>query len=93
MAKKSRLACLTVRTNVRSTAGGFELDDGRAAARAGFAFTPEYTGKTEIAAAFSLGVDIVFVGAAALFDGRIHDTAQLVVQLVEFFWRDRMYQP
>ena len=54
---------------MRSSSGDADLFDCRATAGTGFAFAAENLRKTDVAAFFTLGIDVVSVAATAFVDG------------------------
>ena len=56
----------------------------RTTAWARFAFESEYVCELQVAPLFAFSIDVVFVGAAALFDAQVHDGADIRIESVEF---------
>ena len=80
-----------MRTNVRPAAGSFEFYNDLTTARAWLSFAAKHAGKIHVTAPLSFGVNIIFIRAAALFDGKVHNGAQLGIEFSKLFRRDRAY--
>lgn len=75
---------LTPRADVGAAAGDAEFLDGCATARTGLSFAAKDARKREVATTFAFGIDVVFVGAAALLQRQIEDVFDLVTKNLEF---------
>lgn len=75
---------LTPRADVGAAVGDAELLDGRAAAWAGLTFAAKDARKREVATTFAFGIDVVFVGAAALLQRQVEDVFDPVTKNLEF---------
>lgn len=56
-----------------ATAGDTDFFDGCAAARAGLAVEAKDICELQVTSLFAFGVDVIFVGAAAFFDGELEN--------------------
>lgn len=53
--------------------GNTSFNDGRGAAGAWLALLSKDAGKVDVAAPLALGIDVIFVGGATLFDAKVHN--------------------
>ena len=76
---------------MRAATGVTNLHNDSAATRAWRTFFAEHAGVVEVLAFGTLGIQVVAVGAATLFDGEVHDVAKAGVEMFEICSRQRRH--
>lgn len=67
------LCGLTGATEVSAAGGDTGFDNGCTTAGARLPLLPKNTSKVDVAAPLALGIDVIFVGGATLFDAKVHN--------------------